>query len=395
MSAVYFCNHEPIDLNAIAVMGVSVKVVDNPIGYFGTGLKFSIATLLRTGHKVTLIRAGERIEFTAAAETIRGEEFQRVRMGDELLGFTTQLGRNWEPWQAYRELHCNCTDEGGVIADSLPEGKWGTIFEIEGDSLALAHRNKRNIFLESVPLFASDECEIHAGETHDAFYRGVKAHKHQLHAMLTYNITDPLELTEDRTVKYPWYVAHYAVRAIALCQDEDLIELALMAPRGTFEAGLDYSPAGKPTLAFMDVAFRLRHNAHCNRSALRLWEAHSDARLTYTEVLLDAFEEAQIGKAITLVARLGCDIDRADFTVVEGLGASIYGTVRASRILVAKATIDMGVRFIASTLYEEWLHKNHNMTDESRPLQNLLFEKLFSMVERVCGMEEAKARAAS
>ena len=32
---IYFCNAEPIDLNAIAIMGVSVKTGDNPIGYFG------------------------------------------------------------------------------------------------------------------------------------------------------------------------------------------------------------------------------------------------------------------------------------------------------------------------------------------------------------------------
>lgn len=389
MSIIYFCNEEAIDLSAIAVMGVSVKTNDNPIGYFGTGLKFSIATLLRTGHKVTLIRNGERIVFSAEAETIRGEEFQRVTMGGERLGFTTQLGRNWEPWQAYRELHCNCTDEGGVIvADAVPEGSFGTIFEIEGDAIALTHRNKRKIFLDSIPLFATHECEIHAGETHDAFYRGVKAHKHQMHAMFTYNIVDALELTEDRTIKYGWYVGHYAAQAIPRSDDEDLIEGALMAPRGTFENSLDYSASGKPTLAFMDVAFRLRSNHHCNRSAIKLWEKHSDVRLTFTEAMLDDFEEGQIKKAISLVARIGADIDRRDFTVVESLGASIYGTVRASRILIAKATIDMGVRFTASTLYEEWLHKNQSMEDESRALQNLLFEKLFSMVERVCVMEQ-------
>lgn len=122
MAKVFFCNNEPIDLNAIAIMGVSVKTGDNPIGYFGTGLKFSIATLLRTGHQVVLYRNGERIEFTAEPEVIRGERFERVLMGAERLGFTTQLGRNWEPWQAYRELRCNCTDEGGVISDEKPVG---------------------------------------------------------------------------------------------------------------------------------------------------------------------------------------------------------------------------------------------------------------------------------
>lgn len=391
MNTVYFCNREPIDLNAIAVMGVSVKLIDNPIGYFGTGLKFSIATLLRTGHKVALIRDGERIEFSAQAETIRGEEFHRVVMGCELLGFTTQLGRNWELWQAYRELHCNCTDEGGVISDKQPDGEWGTIFEVEGGAIALCHRNRREIFLESSPLSATREIEIHAGPTNSAFYRGVKAHKHEYWALFTYNILYTVDLTEDRTIKNGWEVGYYAERAIAACDDEDLIEQAIMADNGTFEKNLGYSNSGKPSLAFMDVAFRLRHNSHANRAAIKLWEKHSDVRLTYTEVNLDAFDEAQITKALALTARLGAEIYRRDFMVVDGLGKSIFGAVRGSQILIAKATLDLGARFTASTLYEEWLHKTENLRDNSREMQNLLFEKLFALVERVQAMDDANA----
>ena len=53
---VYFANAGLIDLDVIRIMGVSVKTKDNPIGYFGTGLKFALSTLLRSGHKVTLLR---------------------------------------------------------------------------------------------------------------------------------------------------------------------------------------------------------------------------------------------------------------------------------------------------------------------------------------------------
>lgn len=62
---VYFANAGLIDLDVIRVMGVSVKTGPNPIGYFGTGLKFALSTLLRTGHRVVMTRGGERIEFTA------------------------------------------------------------------------------------------------------------------------------------------------------------------------------------------------------------------------------------------------------------------------------------------------------------------------------------------
>ena len=90
---IYFGNQGAMDLDVIRVMGVSVKVKDNPIGFFGTGLKFAICTLLRSGHKVKLIINGVEVyEFSVEDVTIRGETFQRIKMNDELLPFTTELG---------------------------------------------------------------------------------------------------------------------------------------------------------------------------------------------------------------------------------------------------------------------------------------------------------------
>lgn len=389
---VYFCNAEPIDLNAIALMGVSVKVGDSPIGFFGTGLKFSIATLLRTGHRVTLIRNGETIPFAVDSENIRGESFERVRMGDERLGFTTKLGRTWEVWQAYRELYCNCLDEQGSINDFAPEIEYGTVFAVEGEGIEQCHRNRREIFLSTKPISANDDCEIHQGSGEHAFYRGVRAHKHGRHALFTYNVTAKLDLTEDRTIKAPYMLEHYAELAVAYSDDEDLIQTVLMAPEGTFEQGFDFGGVYlKPSPAFMEVAYRLRGNAHCNNAAIKLWEKHADIKLTYDPVELDAFEEEVIDRALVLVARLGVDMTRRDFLVVEGLGEGIFGTVRNQRILIGKRALDMGHRFVASTLYEEWLHKTEGLADQSRDLQNLLFEKLFAMVERVSVIERRAA----
>ena len=79
---VYFANAGLIDLDVIRVIGVSVKTGDNPIGYFGTGLKFALSTLLRTGHRVELRRGGEVLEFTAREVLVRGKRVQRVFMGE-------------------------------------------------------------------------------------------------------------------------------------------------------------------------------------------------------------------------------------------------------------------------------------------------------------------------
>lgn len=386
---VYFCNAEPIDLNAISLMGVSVKTRDNPVGFFGTGLKYSIATLLRTGHQIDLIRAGHRIPFTVRSESIRGEEFDRVMMGEEPLGFTTKLGRSWEPWQAYRELYCNCTDEGGVISDERPAGDFGTVFVVTGEGIARCHRERDEIILSSKPIAQTSDAAIHRGGSPHAFYRGVRAHQHNTIALFTYNIKARMELTEDRTVKHSYYVAYHVANLVPQIDDEDVIEKILLAPPASFEKSLNYELADKPCDAFMRTVRRLRHNAHLNLSALKLWEKYADIKYSVTEAALDQFEELLLEKAFLLLRRLGCQIERHDFVVVDGLGESIFGTVRRNHILISRRVFDYGETFVASTIYEEWLHRDKQMADESRDLQNFLFEKLLSMTARLCAMEAA------
>ena len=55
MDTLYIGSSAPLDMRAVTLMGASVKMTSSAIGYFGTGLKFAIATLLRTGHKVRIV----------------------------------------------------------------------------------------------------------------------------------------------------------------------------------------------------------------------------------------------------------------------------------------------------------------------------------------------------
>ena len=50
---VVFENTGEIDILSISSFGVSVKEGDSPIGFFGTGLKYAIAVLLRHNQKIT------------------------------------------------------------------------------------------------------------------------------------------------------------------------------------------------------------------------------------------------------------------------------------------------------------------------------------------------------
>ena len=116
-----------IPLEAFTTFGVNAKPNStNPFGYFGTGLKYAIAVCLRNGCKVVLWRGDIKYTFYVSTKDFRGKDFDFVRMKKETrnfaglwassytqLPFTLELGKNWELWQAFRELETNTRDENG------------------------------------------------------------------------------------------------------------------------------------------------------------------------------------------------------------------------------------------------------------------------------------------
>lgn len=393
---VYFANREPIDLAAIELMGVSVKEGPSPIGFFGTGLKFAIATLLRTGHRVVLHRTGEEIRFETIVERIRGSEFQRIVMRRPFadspqhvpLGITTQLGRTWEPWQAYRELRSNAMDEGGVTSDAPPPGEWGTLFEVSGEGVEEAHRGASKIFLERPAISGVRECSVHHDKSGVVFYRGVRAADLQMQSLFTYNILHQLTLTEDRTIRDSYYVPYFASKAVSHSDNEDLIEACVVAPRGTFEHELPYNHGERPSPVFLRVVERHRRDVGLNLGALSLWEKFAERTAVYEPTGVDGIDEDNIQRALVLTRRLGSDLERGDFVVVESLGTEVMGRVWRGQIYIARAALDKGPRYIAGTLYEEWLHRSCEISDESRAMQNLLLDRLLAMTERVHELEK-------
>ena len=101
-----------LEIDLITTMGAHVKESDSYLGRFGTGMKYAIAVLLRDNIDFDLYIGENRYEFYTESVTLRGKEFKKCFMrgpADSVpLGFTTDLGRDWKPWMAYRELFTNC-----------------------------------------------------------------------------------------------------------------------------------------------------------------------------------------------------------------------------------------------------------------------------------------------
>ena len=100
-------------LNAILLIGASTKRGDDTkIGFFGSGLKYSMATLLRNGIPFKMFSGTKEIKITTKKVKLREQEFRQIVINGKPTSMTLEMGIDWQPWFAVREILCNAIDEG-------------------------------------------------------------------------------------------------------------------------------------------------------------------------------------------------------------------------------------------------------------------------------------------
>src|SRR5687767_1934050 len=106
-------NDEEIEIGAFELIGASTKRNQaNKIGFFGSGLKYAIAFMLRNAIKFRIFSGLREIVFSTVPETLRDQTFHRIKIDDSVTSFTTSMGPTWtQAWYVVRELYCNAIDE--------------------------------------------------------------------------------------------------------------------------------------------------------------------------------------------------------------------------------------------------------------------------------------------
>lgn len=266
-----------IPIEAFTIFGMNAKPNSvSPFGFFGTGLKIAIAVCMRHGLDVTIWRGTDRYAFYPQKTNFRGKEFSKIRMRCETwhlgnilrkrytdLPFTTELGKHWELWQAFREFQTNTIDEGGFtmvghLADDSVQGDSDRSLVIVGGQKFLdeyydRHRN----FLEDGLTERGDstgDIQVLDKPSNHVYYRGVRVMDLKEPSKYTYNFLRAVDLTEDRTAKYPWMLESWICEHIMQSKDEDFVRQTAGAQAG-FEARLGYNYVSvTPSATFVSVA---------------------------------------------------------------------------------------------------------------------------------------------
>lgn len=286
------------DLLSLEVHGVSSKPnSDNPIGEFGTGLKYAISVLLREGASISLYCNGDHYEFYTKQETFRNQKMWRVwykktnaflgLFSEKPLAFSTQYGKNWKLWMAFRELMSNTTDEDGdcEVTDDIKKytdfkiPKDTTVFVVDFPAFAEIASSPRQVFLvEPEILFEYGGVQICSGKSQHLYYRNMRAYDldEGKGSLYTYNISEHIELTEDRTFKYLFNVKSIIETAVAQCNNEELVRSIIKAPEQSFEDTLNFEYEYDASKAFKNVVGYVINNpgGRTNYSVRTYYEKH-------------------------------------------------------------------------------------------------------------------------
>ena len=112
------------------------------------------------------------------------------------LPFTTELGKNWELWQAFRELYSNTIDEKGEVHLDTPAKaiKAKTFFSISGSAFIDEYYKIDEIFLpEGERNNTSGTVQVIKRKSNSMYYRGMRARDLELPSMFTWNILSEIE----------------------------------------------------------------------------------------------------------------------------------------------------------------------------------------------------------
>jgi hypothetical protein len=308
MRSVVFKTPGKLDLRAFTIFGVTAKPKsDNPIGYFGTGLKYAVAVCLRNGWAFTVYTGGEKYEFTTHQMDFRGKAdmaITMVRTNKFLtkkidLPFTFELGRNWQAWQAFREVYANTLDENGK-AFTYDMSQHDVSDQFYGEAAYLADREHSYIvvtgkafveeFLNKDKTFLPDAWrqQVEPGMTVQVFkrpskhiyWRGMRVMDlpEDKHCMYTWNILSPIELTEDRTAKHAFMVRNAIEKFVVKSTDTDMIGSIVSPVEKSFERELNFEYE-TPSKEFLDVVHTIEKNT--TRSQIYLNDSASRVRSTH------------------------------------------------------------------------------------------------------------------
>jgi hypothetical protein len=430
-------NQGLIDPLGIVLMGASPKRGDNTkIGEFGTGNKYSTATMLAHGIPFRIFSGMSEIHVKTKPIVFEGKTFDKIYLekDGEVIDttLTAQMGPQWKPWYAIREVYCNAIDAGGhqviPMTENVQPSEGVTRFYIgitEEVEPVIANWNKyfsadRLDIFEELPGL---KLHYRLDKGLRIYRKGVLVHEDdQIDGLFDYDLENA-EINEMRILTSMYSTKWEIEKIIDRHASVDLIRrilknihIAIIEKKRILEQDMSLGYFANENKAnwqeaikgfnFVNESVAGRYQdaqQHDNTLVLpssiinRLVDNVSNEITTFgvprngvkhphKNIEIDDAQSAMIEECIAFLDKAGLDFNGMNIQCVEFDNYAIRGTTDMKKnIYIGKSALEAGKRAVAEVLLEEWFHIESKMGDETRAFQNYILNKvLLEYEKRLC-----------
>jgi len=428
MSYLLIENSGELDISSLVLLGASTKRGDNSkIGFFGSGNKYAISTLLRTGIPFKIYSGEQEVDITTEPVNFRGVEFKKIIINGVQTSLTTDMGPQWEPWMAIREWVSNSIDEGGynIVSsiDSMSGREGYTRFFVEHNEATMEMIDNWNSYFtferEDIvcqnmegKLFTQTDIDnnlvLYRKGIRVFFDKGIKS-------LYQYDIAS-FEINESRLIDSLYTAEAATARFINGIGNVDVFKniLSTAFKDGTFEGRLPWRWAirslnpkwkeaiGKHALIvdnvagyYSEIQQSMDHYIVSLEMAQQIKRSFPESKIyglddsgdviAYKKVDPSPKESFLLKECLGFLTETQYPIEY-DIDIVEFENSFVRGLAHDNKILISRKSFDEGRKQIVLTIIEENEHLKSRLKDMTRQFQNHLFSLFLKEKEERFGI---------
>lgn len=401
-------NNGIIEVEALHLVGASTKKNDkSKIGQFGSGNKYALAYLLRNGYDVRIFAGMEEIKLSTEKTTFRDVEFDVLCINGQKTSITIEMGKDWEFWQALRELYCNAIDEGDCSIDFVQniepiDNETHFYIDTKKDVLDFFQNFNNYFAMNKKVLFECEDGRIleKSGTTCNIYRKGIRCFHANKLSVFDYDFNE-IYIDENRLVKYYWDVEEKMWNLIYQCNNADVINQILHnSSNSEYIEGcisdISTISSSKISEEFLSILKQTRIAPKGYAGLLKPDEVQSHVIIPtkvfqsvrgligdenvgdnfkvskrgfmFREIDIEPLHEATLKQALYF-------FQECNFKIPYPVKIAIFdeknvlGTCYNDEIILSVICIEKGVNETVVTILEEFLHIKHKVNDETRAFQ--------------------------